>query len=86
MAVSTVFSGKIRTVKCIGDNVLLRRMRETESEGEVLMQDMWTSSCHSAMQLFAPGQWILRLAFGIAEEVSEFANYQPRESGAIAFG
>ena len=27
----------------------------------------------------------LRLAFGIAEEVSEFANYQPREFGAIAF-
>jgi regulator of ribonuclease activity A len=36
---STVFSGKIRTVKCIGDNVLLRRMLETESEGEVLNID-----------------------------------------------
>jgi hypothetical protein len=24
--------------------------------------------------------------FGIAEEVSEFAHYQPREFGAIAFG
>lgn len=39
MAVPTVFSGKIRTVKCIGDNVLLRRMLETESEGEVLNID-----------------------------------------------
>lgn len=35
----TVFSGKIRTVRCIGDNVLLRRMLETESEGEVLVVD-----------------------------------------------
>ena len=36
---STVFSGKIRTVKCIGDNLLLRRMLETVSEGEVLVVD-----------------------------------------------
>jgi len=35
----TVFSGKIRIVKCIGDNVLLRRMLETASEGEVLVVD-----------------------------------------------
>jgi regulator of ribonuclease activity A len=35
----TVFSGKIRTVKCLGDNVLLRRLLETKSEGEALVVD-----------------------------------------------
>ena len=35
----TVFSGKIRTVRCIGDNVLLRRMLETTSKCEVLVVD-----------------------------------------------
>ena len=34
-----MFSGKIRTVKCVDDNVLLRRMLETRSEGEVLVVD-----------------------------------------------
>ena len=36
---NTVFSGEIRTVKCVGDNVLLCRMFETKSEGEVLVVD-----------------------------------------------
>lgn len=35
----TVFSGKIRTVRCMRDNVLLRRMLETKSKGEVLVID-----------------------------------------------
>jgi|HubBroStandDraft_6_1064221.scaffolds.fasta_scaffold14484_3 regulator of ribonuclease activity A len=35
----TVFSGKIRTVKCSGDNVLLRRLLETKSESEALVVD-----------------------------------------------
>jgi regulator of ribonuclease activity A len=34
-----VFSGKIRTVKCLGDNVLLRRILERKSDGEVLVVD-----------------------------------------------
>ena len=34
-----VFSGEIRTVKCVDDNVLLRRMLETRSAGEVLVVD-----------------------------------------------
>jgi regulator of ribonuclease activity A len=33
------FSGKIRTVKCVDDNVLLRRTLETQSEGDVLVVD-----------------------------------------------
>ena len=33
------FLGKIRTVKCLGDNSLLRRTLETRSEGEVLVVD-----------------------------------------------
>jgi regulator of ribonuclease activity A len=34
-----VFSGKIRTVKCVDDNVLLRSTLETQSEGQVLVVD-----------------------------------------------
>jgi regulator of ribonuclease activity A len=34
-----VFSGRIRTVKCIDDNVLLRRTLDTGSDGEVLIVD-----------------------------------------------
>lgn len=34
-----MFSGKIRTVKCVDDNVLLRGMLETRSKGEVLVVD-----------------------------------------------
>lgn len=33
------FSGRIRTIKCLDDNVLLRRMLETRSDGEVLVVD-----------------------------------------------
>jgi regulator of ribonuclease activity A len=34
-----VVSGKIRTVKCVDDNVLLRGMLESRSDGEVLVVD-----------------------------------------------
>ncbi|MDD3180722.1 MAG: ribonuclease E activity regulator RraA [Opitutaceae bacterium] len=34
-----VFSGRIRTLQCLEDNVLLRRMLETPSDGEVLVVD-----------------------------------------------
>jgi regulator of ribonuclease activity A len=33
------FCGKIRTLKCLGDNSLLRRTLEAHSEGEVLVVD-----------------------------------------------
>ena len=33
------FAGRVRSVKCIDDNVLLRRMLETHSDGEVLVVD-----------------------------------------------
>jgi len=33
------FSGRIRTVKCLDDNVLMRRVLETHSDGEVLVVD-----------------------------------------------
>lgn len=34
-----VFSGRIRTVKCLDDNILLRRALEMHSDGEVLVVD-----------------------------------------------
>lgn len=33
------FFGRIRTVRCIDDNVLIRRMLETTSDGEILIVD-----------------------------------------------
>ena len=33
------FSGAIRTVRCVGDNVLLRRALETTVQGDVLVVD-----------------------------------------------
>jgi hypothetical protein len=64
--------------QCPASAVLL----ETESEGEVLIVD---GSGYGKDVLPREATAVLRLAFGIAEEVSEFANYQPREFGAIAF-
>lgn len=34
-----MFSGQIRTIQCLNDNVLLRRRLETASDGEVLVVD-----------------------------------------------
>ncbi len=34
-----IFSGRIQTVECLGDNVLLRKTLEAHSDGEVLVVD-----------------------------------------------
>ena len=34
-----IFSGRIRTVKCVGDNVLVRRTLESATSGDVLIVD-----------------------------------------------
>ena len=34
-----IFAGRIRTVKCLNDNVVMRRVLESHSEGDVLVVD-----------------------------------------------
>lgn len=73
-----VFSGQIRTVQCLNDNVLLRRTLETASDGEVLVVD-GSGSLGSALigdiiaGLGAKNGWSGVIIFGAIRDVERIS-------------
>jgi regulator of ribonuclease activity A len=73
-----MFSGRIRTVQCLNDNVLLRRTLETASDGEVLVVD-GSGSLGSALigdiiaGLGAKNGWSGVIIFGAIRDVQRIS-------------
>ena len=72
------FSGRIRTVKCINDNALIRRLFETAAAGEVLVVDGGASLSSALMgdmiaALGAKNGWSGAVILGAVRDVCALA-------------
>jgi regulator of ribonuclease activity A len=95
-----IFCGRIRTIKCLNDNVLLRRMLETRSEGDVLVVD-GSGSLSSALigdmiaGMAAKNGWSVAVIFGAVRDSRVLASLDfgisalgsnPRKSAKMGTG
>ena len=95
-----IFSGRMRTVKCLNDNVVLRRTLETHSEGGVLVVD-GSGSLNSALMgdviagIAVENGWSGAVIFGAVRDTRALATLDfgvkalgssPRKSAKIGAG